>query len=439
MIIFVFLLSTMVSDIQWVDPQIFELIKAEERRQATGMEFIASENYQSKAVLAAQSGVFANKYSEGTPGRRYYGGQENTDLMEQLAIDRATALFGSDHANVQALSGAAANVCIYAWLLEPGDTILGMDLTHGGHLTHGHPVTFMGKIFNFMRYGMKDISTGEIDFAQIRQMAHEHKPKIILAWFSAYPRELDYAKFAEIANEVGAVAMADMSHIWGLIAAGVLANPFDAWFQVMMTTTHKSLRGPRWSLILSKGTVSNPLKKPEDTSENIPTRIDRAVFPGVQWWPHMNTISAIAVALHEAAQPAFRTYGEQTLANAGTMAEEFLSRGYKLVTGGTDNHMIVLDLSETELDGTIVEQALDEIGISTSKSTIPDDPNPPYRPSGLRIGTPAMTTRWLQQDQIKTVVWWMDTAFQNHDNATVLEWLKKEVEQMSREFPSPSL
>jgi len=429
----------MIQDIKDSDPKIFDLIKAEELRQATGMEFIASENYQSQAVLAAQSSVFANKYSEGTPGRRYYGGQENTDKMEQLAIDRAKAIFGSDHANVQALSGAAANVCIYAWLLEPGDTVLGMDLTHGGHLTHGHPVTFMGKVFNFVRYGMKDISTWEIDFDQIRKMAHTHKPKIILAGFSAYPRELDYAKFAEIAQEVGAVAMADMSHIWGLIAAGVLANPFDAWFQVMMTTTHKSLRWPRWSLILSKWTVSNPLKKPEDTIENIPTRIDRAVFPWVQWGPHMNTIAGIAVALHEASQPEFKTYAQQTLVNSKAMAEDFLSRGYSLVTGGTDNHMIVLDFSGTEINGTIAENALDHIWISTSKSTIPDDPNPPYRPSWLRIGTPAMTTRDLQESQIKTVVGWMDTAFTHHDDQKVLDWLKKEVEQMSREFPSPSV
>jgi len=421
------------------DPKIAALIQAEQHRQATWMEFIASENYQSKAVLEAQASVFANKYSEWTPGRRYYGGQENTDLMEQLTIDRAKALFGSDHANVQALSGAAANVCIYAGLLEPGDTVLGMDLTHGGHLTHGHPVTFMGKIFNFVRYGMKDISTGEIDFDQIRAMAKEHKPKIILAGFSAYPRELDYAKFAEIANEVGAIAMADMSHIWGLIAGGALANPFDAGFQVMMTTTHKSLRGPRGSLILSKGKVGNPLKKPEDTIENIPTRIDRAVFPGVQGGPHMNTIAAIGVALHEANTSAFKTYAQQTIDNAKVMAEEFLSRGYKLVTWWTDNHMIVIDFSGTTINGSVAENALDHVGISTSKSTIPDDPNPPFRPSGLRIWTPAMTTRGLHEDEIKTIVWRMDSAFKYHDKPDILAWLQKEVEIMSKAFPSPSV
>ena len=268
-------------------------------------------------------------------------------------------------------------------------------------------------------------------------MALEHKPKIILAWFSAYPRELDYAKFAEIASEVGAVAMADMSHIWGLIAAKVLKNPFDDGFHVMMTTTHKSMRWPRWSLILTQGIAGNPLKKPEDTIENIPTRIDRAVFPGIQWWPHMNTIAGIAVALGEAAKPDFKSYGEQVLVNASTMADEFLSRGYKLVTWGTDNHMIVVDFTETWLDGKVAENALDEIGISTSKSTIPDDPNPPFRPSGLRIGTPAMTTRWFQSDDIKQIVEIMHTAFENHSDASVLEWLKVQVTEMALQFPLP--
>lgn len=427
----------MIQDIKHIDPKVFNLIQAEQLRQETGMEFIASENYQSQAVLAAQSSVFANKYSEWTPGRRYYGGQENTDQVEQLAIDRATALFGSDHANVQALSGAAANVCIYAGLLEPGDTVLGMDLTHGWHLTHGHPVTFMGKIFNFVRYGMKDVSTGEIDFAALRSMALEHKPKIILAWFSAYPRELEYSKFAEIAAEVGAIAMADMSHIWGLIAGWVLANPFDAWFQVMMTTTHKSLRGPRWSLILSKWKVGNPLRKPEDTIENIPTRIDRAVFPGVQGWPHMNTIAAIAVALHEATTPEFKQYAQQTLDNAKVMADWLLSRWWKLVTWGTDNHMIVMDFSDAWFGGTEAEKWLDELGISTSKSTIPDDPNPPYKPSGLRIGMPAMTTRWFKEDETKRFVEILDTVLRSEWDEKILSWLRDQVVEYAKKFPLP--
>lgn len=423
------------------DPEIFATVKWEEKRQAEWMEFIASENYQSKAVMATQATTFANKYSEWFPGKRYYGGQEWTDKMETIAIERAKKLFRCDHANVQALSGAAANVCIFAGLLEPGDTVLGMDLTHWGHLTHWHPVTFLSKVFNFVRYGMSDTSTGAIDYDQVRAMAHEHKPKIILVWFSAYPREIDYAKFSEIAEEVGAIAMADMSHIGWLIAAGVLANPFDYGFHVMMTTTHKSMRGPRGALILSKGKVSNPLRKPEPTIENIPTRLDRSVFPGVQWWPHMNTIAAIAVALHEAAQPAFKTYGEQTLKNSAAMAEAFLELGYSLVTWWTDNHMVILDFAATDvvdINWSIAEKALDEIGISTSKSTIPDDPNPPFRPSGLRIWTPAMTTRGLKETEIKTIVWWMHEAFQNHDNPEALALLEEKVKTLGAQFPVPS-
>lgn len=429
--------ADMASLVAQQDPVVAGYISGEQKRQRDGMECIASENYQSRAVLAAQASVFANKYAEGTPGRRYYGGQEWTDQIEQCAIDRAKALFGSDHANVQALSGAAANICIYAGLLEVWDTVLGMDLTHGGHLTHGHPVTFMWKVFNFVRYGMKDTTTWEIDFSALRKQALEHTPKIILAWFSAYPRELEYAKFAEIAQEVGAVAMADMSHIWGLIAWGVLANPLDHGFQVMMTTTHKSLRWPRGSLILTQWTVSNPLRKPPSTHEHIPTRIDRAVFPWVQWWPHMNTIAAIAVALHEAAQPSFATYAQQVVHNAKAMADEFLSRGYTLVTWGTDNHMIVIDLSESAIDGTIAEKALDMIGISTSKSTIPDDPNPPYRPSGLRIGTPAMTTRGVREDDMRQIVWLMDQAMRHHSDQDVLARLRAEVTQLAKQFPLP--
>lgn len=427
----------MIDHIHKIDPVIAKMIEWETRRQAEGMEFIASENYQSEAVLAAQSSAFANKYSEWTPGRRYYGGQERTDKMEQMVIDRAKALFGSDHVNVQALSGAAANVCIYAWLLEPGDTVLGMDLTHGGHLTHGHPVTFMSKVFNFVRYWIGNMETGAIDFAKLRKVALEEKPKIILAWFSAYPRELEYDKFAEIAQEVWAIAMADMSHIGGLIAWWVTKNPLDHGFQVMMTTTHKSLRGPRGALILSQWTVSNPLRKPEDTIENIPTRIDRAVFPWVQGWPHMNTISAIGVALHEASQPDFKVYAQQVVANAKAMADEFLTLWYELVTWWTDNHMVIVDFQHTDYDGSIAEKTLDVLGISTSKSTIPNDPRPPFRPSGLRIGTPAMTTRGLKEAQMRQVVRWIDTALKNRDDQSVLGKLREEVKEMSLEYRVP--
>lgn len=416
------------------DPKVFQLAQDEYKRQSDWMELIASENYQSTAVLQAQSTVFANKYSEWFPGRRYYWGQEFTDQVEQLAIDRAKEIFRADHANVQALSGAAANVSIYAALMEPGDTIIWMDLSHGWHLTHGAPVTFLSKVFNFVRY--KTQEDGSIDFEQLRELALQHKPKIILAGFSAYPRELDYEKFVEIANEVWAVAFADMSHIWWLIAWWVLKNPLDYWFHVMMTTTHKSLRWPRWALILSKGVVWNPLKKPEDTIENIPTRIDRAVFPWVQGWPHMNTISAIAVALWEAQTPEFKEYAKQTLKNAKVMAEELLARWYKLVTWWTENHMVILDFSNTDVENwSIAEKTLDKIWISTSKSTIPDDPNPPFRPSGLRIGIPAMTTRWVKEEDTRIIVDFMDRALKNKDNEAYLSDLKQEVVKFSRQFP----
>ena len=287
------------------DTQIAALIAAEEKRQNEVIELIPSENYVSDDVLKALGSVFTNKYSEGYPGRRYYGGQTNTDQVELLAIERAKKLFGADHANVQPHSGAQANEAVYFAWCEPGDTILAMDLGHGGHLTHGAPVTRSAREYNFVRYGMKDIETGELDYDEIRRLAIAHKPKIILAGFSAYPRELDYAKFAEIVNEVGAMLMADMSHIAGLIAGGVAKNPFDYGFHVITTTTHKTLRGPRGGMILSKGIVGNPLKKPEKTLENLPTLIDRAVFPGTQGGPHMHTIAAKAVAFGEALQPEF--------------------------------------------------------------------------------------------------------------------------------------
>ena len=422
--------------IQNVDSDIYAAILAEQQRQSEGMELIASENYQSPAVLEAQASVFANKYSEWFPGRRYYGWQENTDIIEQLAIDRAKKIFHADHANVQALSGAAANLCVYSALMNPGDTILGMDLTHGGHLTHGAPVTFFSKVFNFIRYKTID---GKVDFDEVRRLAIEHKPKIILAWFSAYPRELDYEKFVEIAKEVWAIAFADVSHIGGFIAAWLLKNPLDYGFHVMMTTTHKSLRWPRGALILSKWIVSNPLKKPEDTIENIPTRIDRAVFPGMQWWPHMNTIAAIAVALHEAATPAFKAYAEQALKNAQVLASELMARGYTLVTWWTDNHMVIVDFSDTELDWSIAEKTLDKIWISTSKSTIPDDPNPPFRPSGLRIWLPAMTTRGVKESEVQQIVEFIDQALKNKDNEKILTELKNKVRIFTLNFPVPSL
>ena len=410
------------------DKQIEELIKAEKKRQTDGLELIPSENYVSSDVLQALGSVFTNKYSEGYPGRRYYGGQENTDQVEQLAIDRAKKLFKADHANVQPHSGAQANEAVYYAWCEPGDTILAMDLAHGGHLTHGAPVTRSAREYNFIRYGIKNIDTGEIDYEEIRQLALKHKPKIILAGFSAYPRELDYEKFAEIGNEVGAMLMADMSHIAGLIVSGVAKNPFDYGFHVITTTTHKTLRGPRGGLILSRGIVGNPLKKPEKTLENLPTLIDRAVFPGTQGGPHMHTIAAKAVAFGEALQPEFKDYAEQIVKNAKRLAEELQKRGFKLVTGGTSNHLILADIhSSFDIDGKEAEIAMDKIGLTLNANAIPDDPLPRFRPSGIRLGTPAVTTRGAKEDDMKKIAEWMRRSIDNRDNDEMLAELRKEV------------
>ena len=410
------------------DKQIEELIKAEKKRQTDGLELIPSENYVSSDVLQALGSVFTNKYSEGYPGRRYYGGQENTDQIEQLAIDRAKKLFKADHANVQPHSGAQANEAVYYAWCEPGDTILAMDLAHGGHLTHGAPVTRSAREYNFIRYGIKNIDTGEIDYEEIRQLALKHKPKIILAGFSAYPRELDYEKFAEIGNEVGAMLMADMSHIAGLIVSGVAKNPFDYGFHVITTTTHKTLRGPRGGLILSRGIVGNPLKKPEKTLENLPTLIDRAVFPGTQGGPHMHTIAAKAVAFGEALQPEFKDYAEQIVKNAKRLAEELQKRGFKLVTGGTSNHLILADIhSSFGIDGKEAEIAMDKIGLTLNANAIPDDPLPRFRPSGIRLGTPAVTTRGAKEDDMEKIAEWMRQSIDNRDNDDALAELRKEV------------
>ena len=410
------------------DKQIEELIKAEKKRQTDGLELIPSENYVSSDVLQALGSVFTNKYSEGYPGRRYYGGQENTDQVEQLAIDRAKKLFKADHANVQPHSGAQANEAVYYAWCEPGDTILAMDLAHGGHLTHGAPVTRSAREYNFIRYGIKNIDTGEIDYEEIRQLALKHKPKIILAGFSAYPRELDYEKFAEIGNEVGAMLMADMSHIAGLIVSGVAKNPFDYGFHVITTTTHKTLRGPRGGLVLSRGIVGNPLKKPEKTLENLPTLIDRAVFPGTQGGPHMHTIAAKAVAFGEALQPEFKDYAEQIVKNAKRLAEELQKRGFKLVTGGTSNHLILADIhSSFGIDGKEAEIAMDKIGLTLNANAIPDDPLPRFRPSGIRLGTPAVTTRGAKEDDMEKIAEWMRRSIDNRDNDDELAELRKEV------------
>ena len=421
------------------DKQIADCIAGEENRQREGLELIPSENYVSREVLNALGSVFTNKYSEGYPGRRYYGGQEFTDQVEQLAIDRAKQLFGADHANVQPHSGAPANEAVYSAWLEPGDTVLAMDLSHGGHLTHGAPVTRSAHLYNFIRYKMKDTTTGEIDYDQLRELAIKHKPKIILAGFSAYPRELDYAKFAAIGNEVGALLMADMAHIAGLIVAGVAKNPFDYGFHVITTTTHKTLRGPRGGLILSRGVVGNPLKAPEKTLANIPTLIDRSIFPGMQGGPHMHSIAAKAVAFYEALQPEFKIYAQQIVDNASTLADEMKKQGFQLVTGGTSNHLILADVYKSfGIDGKVVEVALDAIGLTLNANSIPDDTLPPFRPSGIRLGTPAITTRGLKQEHMVQIASWMKQAIDNRDKPAELAKLRKEVVTLAKSFPLPS-
>ena len=414
------------------DTEVEQLILWEEKRQQEGIELIASENYQSKDVLAVQSSVFANKYAEWYPGKRYYWWQEFTDKLEALAIERAKKIFHSDHANVQALSGAAANICFYTAAMNPWDAILWLEMWHWGHLTHGSPVTFFSKVFKFYWYTTK--KDWSIDYEQIRTLAHQYHPKVILAWFSAYPRELDYEKFVEIAKEVWSITYADISHIWWFIAAWLLKNPLDYGFNAMMTTTHKSLRWPRGSIILSKWIVWNPLKKPEETIENLPTRIDRSVFPWMQGGPHMNTIAGITVALKEIESDDFKQYAKQALINAKVMAEEFLKLEYKLVTWWTDNHMIILDLSEKDYDGADVETVLDKIWISVSKSLIPNDPRPAFRPSWVRIWTPAMTTRWVKENDIKKIVQFIDKGIKEKDNENSLKKLRNEVKEFSINF-----
>ncbi len=422
-----------------IDTKVIELIKAEAQRQREGLELIPSENYVSHGVLDALGSVFTNKYSEGYPGKRYYGGQEFTDQVEELAIARAKQLFKADHANVQPHSGAPANEAVYSAWLEPGDTVLAMDLSHGGHLTHGAPVTRSAKLYNFIRYKMKDPATGEIDYDELRELALEHKPKIILAGFSAYPRELDYAKFAAIGNEVGALLMADMAHIAGLIVGGVAKNPFDYGFHVITTTTHKTLRGPRGGLILSRGTVGNPLRAPEKTLESIPTLIDRAVFPGMQGGPHMHVIAAKAVAFGEALEPSFKQYAAQIVKNASALSDALQARGFQLLTGGTSNHLILADVYKSfGIDGDVAEKALDKIGLTLNKNSVADDPLPPFRPSGIRLGTPAITTRGLVEKDMEQIAEWMKQAIDARDDEPKLAELRKTVTAFALQYPLPS-
>lgn len=408
------------------DPEIFETLIGEEEREQKGLELIPSENYVSRAVREANGSVFTNKYSEGYPGKRYYGGQMYTDQMELIAIERAKKLFNCAHANVQSLSGAPANVAMYFALLEPGDTVLGMDLSHGGHLTHGHPTTSINKVFRFVRYKMKDVNTGEIDYDELREIALREKPKIILAGFSAYSRELDYAKFVEIAREVGAYTVADMAHIAGLIAGGVARNPFADGFDVITTTTHKTLRGPRGGMILTR------------ENDDIAKKINKAVFPGLQGGPHMNLVAGKAVAFGEAMTPAFKVYASQILKNAKAMESVFHTAGIRMLGGGTSNHLILADVfGSLGVPGQEAEIALDEIGITLNKNMIADETRTAMDPSGIRFGTPAMTTRGMKESEARTVAELMVERLKDTKSEAKGRELKAAVEELCLRFPVP--
>lgn len=407
------------------DPAVYAALKGEEQRQKSGIELIPSENYTFPEVLATLGSVFTNKYSEGYPGRRYYGGQKFTDEIETLARDRAKVVFKCEHANVQPLSGSAMNQAVYLGLLEPGDTIMAMDLSHGGHLTHGAPVSHMGKLFNFVRY-ITDPSDGSIDFDQVRKDALATKPKMILCGYTSYPRDIDYEAFKTIADEVGALTMTDASHFGGLVAGGAMQNPIDFGFDIVTTTTHKSLRGPRGGMVLC--------------TKKLASKIDKSVFPGLQGGPHMNAVAAIAVTLLKAQTDEFKQYAHQVLSNAKTLAAALMENQASLVTGGTDNHMMVLNTVESYgLDGRVAEEVLDKVNITTNKQIIPDDPNPPLRPSGIRIGTPAATTRGMVNADMELLAKWIVTCLQNPEDEALLVQTRDEVQAFCERFPVPGI
>ncbi len=408
------------------DPIIEKAIRGEENREATGLELVPSENYISKACHEALGSVFTNKYSEGYPGKRYYGGQEFTDTIETIAIDRVCKLFGCKYANVQPHSGAPANIGAYYAICEEGDTILGMDLSHGGHLTHGHPVTHITKSFNFVRYHMKDPDTGEIDYDELREVALREKPKLILAGFSAYSRELDYQKFVDIAKEVGAYTMADMAHIAGLIAGKAVKNPFDYGFDIITSTTHKTLRGPRGGIILIR----------EDKA--LAQKIDKSIFPGLQGGPHMHSILAKAVAFGEALTPEFQEYAQQILKNAKAMEKVFLDNNIRLLGGGTSNHLLLADVyGSIGVTGQEAENVLDEVGITLNKNSIAGETRTMFDPSGIRFGSPAITTRGFGEAECTQVAKIMIEAMKNKDDQVVKDRLRAEVRELAQKFPIP--
>lgn len=402
-----------------VDPEIQQVIDQELERQRGNLELIASENFVSKAVLEAMGSVLTNKYAEGYPAKRYYGGCEVVDIAENLARDRAKQLFNADHANVQPHAGAMANMAVYFTALNPGDTILGMNLSHGGHLTHGSPVNFSGILYNIVPYGV-DEATGRIDYDQVRKLAEEHKPKLIVAGASAYPRTIDFAAFREIADAVGALLMVDMAHIAGLVAAGLHPSPVPH-AEFVTSTTHKTLRGPRGGLILTKKEYAKA--------------IDKAVFPGMQGGPLMHIIAAKAVAFKEAMSDEFVTYQQQVIKNANALANGLMGRGFNLVSGGTDNHLMLVDLRNKQLTGKKAEKVLDEVRITVNKNTVPFDPESPFVTSGIRIGTPAMTSRGLKEAEMSQVATLIADALENSDNETMLAKVRKGVAELCSAFP----
>jgi glycine hydroxymethyltransferase len=403
-----------------VDSEIYQLIKKEEERQKFTLELIASENFVSEAVLEAQGSVLTNKYAEGYPGKKYYGGCQFIDEVENLAIERAKKLFSADHANVQPHSGSQANMAVYFSVLQPGDTILSMNLAHGGHLTHGSPVNFSGILYNIIPYGVNK-ETGRIDYDELEELALKNKPKLIVSGASAYPREIDFAKFRKIADEVGALLMADIAHIAGLVVAGEHMSPIP-YCHFVTTTTHKTLRGPRGGLILCE--------------KDFAKQIDKSIFPGIQGGPLMHVIAAKAVCFKMALQDDFITYQKQIKKNAFTLAQRLMERGYELVSGGTDNHLMLVDLRNKGLTGKQAEKALEEAGITVNKNAVPFDSQPPMVTSGIRIGTPAMTTRGMQEKEMNIIAELMDRVLTNIDNEEIKQEVLQEVHQLCRQFVS---
>lgn len=405
------------------DPEIFAAIEGEKHREVENIELIASENYPSSAVLEAQGSVLTNKYAEGYPGRRYYGGCEWVDVVERLAIERACTLFGAQHANVQPHSGSTANIAAYLALLNHGDTVLGLSLSHGGHLTHGSPVNYSGLFYNFVAYGVRP-SDERLDYDEIARLAEQHRPKLVLAGASAYSREIDFARLSEIARSVGARFMVDMAHIAGLVAAGVHQNPVP-YADVVTTTTHKTLRGPRSGMILC--------------TEELAKDIDKRVFPGTQGGPLMHIIAAKAVAFREALQPSFREYQQNVVANARELAAGLQAEGFHIISGGTDNHLLVLDLRGSDLHGRQCEQALDAVGITASRSTIPFDPLPPAKASGMRFGTPAVTTRGMGLADMREIATLIATTIRHQGDAQILDNVTQQVRALTARFPVPGI